>query len=152
MESAVYTTLIEASELDKHRQDANWIILDARFSLANTEQGRQAFNLSRIPGAQYAHLDEHLSGSLIPGQTGRHPMPERDVLVDQFRRWGIGKHTQIVVYDDKVGAVAARLWWLCKWLGHERSAVLDGGFAHWSSLVRLNLDLETSPIHYRYWS
>lgn len=141
----MYTTLIEADELATHLEDESWVVLDARFSLADTEQGRQSYATSRIPGARYAHLDEHLSGNLIPGKTGRHPMPDRVSLANQFAAWGINNHSQIIVYDDKVGAVAARLWWLSKWLGHDRCAVLNGGFADWTSRGKPVDETEIDP-------
>ena len=40
-------------------------------------------------------------------------------------------HAQVVAYDDSGGTFAARLWWMLRWLGHERVAVLDGGIAAW---------------------
>ena len=45
--------------------------------------------------------------------------------------WCIDKTSQVVVYDDTFGAMAARLWWLLRWLGHEAVALLDGGFPKW---------------------
>jgi thiosulfate/3-mercaptopyruvate sulfurtransferase len=38
-----------------------------------------------------------------------------------------------VAYDADTGAYAARLWWMLKWIGHERCAVLDGGFKAWTA-------------------
>jgi thiosulfate/3-mercaptopyruvate sulfurtransferase len=39
--------------------------------------------------------------------------------------------TWVVAYDDSKLAFAARLWWLLRYYGHERVAVLDGGYQHW---------------------
>ena len=41
--------------------------------------------------------------------------------------------TLVVAYDDSRLAFAARLWWLLRYLGHDRVAVLDGGFTGWKS-------------------
>jgi thiosulfate/3-mercaptopyruvate sulfurtransferase len=38
---------------------------------------------------------------------------------------------QVVCYDAANGAMAARLWWLLRWVGHDAVAVLDGGLAKW---------------------
>jgi thiosulfate/3-mercaptopyruvate sulfurtransferase len=38
---------------------------------------------------------------------------------------------QVIAYDQGNGAYAARLWWLLRWVGHDRVAVLNGGFAAW---------------------
>ena len=76
-------------------------------------------------------MDEDLSGLIAAGITGRHPLPNEDVLSQKFGSWGIGSETQVVVYDDRSGMIAARLWWLLHWMGHENVAVLDGGFPVW---------------------
>jgi len=44
---------------------------------------------------------------------------------------GIRHDTQVVVYDDSFGAMAARLWWLARWFGLESVALLDGGLPRW---------------------
>ena len=127
----MYTDIISASSLNTHLKDVHWRIIDCRFSLADTESGRRDFNQNHISGAVYAHLDDDLSGEIIKGKTGRHPLPEIEKLVEQFSVWGINEKTQVIVYDDKGGAIAARLWWMLRWLGHERVAVLDGGWQEW---------------------
>ena len=48
---------------------------------------------------------------------------------------------QIVAYDQGNGAYAARLWWLARWIGHARVAVLDGGIAAWRAA---GMPLETT--------
>jgi thiosulfate/3-mercaptopyruvate sulfurtransferase len=126
-----YTTLISTQKLADHPQDPAWVIIDCRFSLDETERGRRDYEEAHIPGAIYAHLDEDLSGGIVPGKTGRHPLPGVDVMTTRFGRWGIGPGVQVVAYDDAGGAIAARLWWLLKWLGHDATAVLDGGWPHW---------------------
>jgi thiosulfate/3-mercaptopyruvate sulfurtransferase len=127
----MYKTLIKTKELAGHLDDKDWVIVDCRFSLADTEAGRRAYKESHIPGAFYAHLDDDLSGEIVKGKTGRHPLPEVDDLVNTFSQWGIGPGTQVVAYDDMSGAIAARLWWMLQWLGHEAVAVLDGGWPKW---------------------
>ncbi len=127
-----YTTTITAAELDQHLDDSNWAIIDCRFKLANTDQGRSDYTASHIPGAVYAHLDEDLSGPIIKGVTGRHPLPSVEKIMGVFSRFGIYSDVQVVSYDDMGGALAAvRVWWLLRWLGHEAVAVLDGGWQEW---------------------
>ena len=79
----------------------------------------------------YAHLDDDLSGEIIAGKTGRHPFPTIEKFAPQCNKWGIDANTQVVAYDQGHGGIAARLWFLLKWLGHEKVAVLDGGWQHW---------------------
>jgi thiosulfate/3-mercaptopyruvate sulfurtransferase len=128
-----YTTLISTAELVPHLPDPDWAIIDCRFSLADPERGRRDYTQAHIAGAVYAHLDEDLAGPIIPGLTGRHPLPTIDFAADKFSEWGIDDRVQVVVYDDAGGAFAARLWWMLRWLGHEAVAVLDGGWPKWKS-------------------
>ncbi|MEN0003094.1 MAG: sulfurtransferase [Bacteroidota bacterium] len=127
----MFSTLIDTPTLLTHYANPDWVIIDCRFALADTEGGRRAYQEAHIPGAYYAHLDEDLSGPIVPGKTGRHPIPSIYQLVQRFSQWGVESHKQVVVYDDKGGAIASRLWWLLRWLGHEKVAVLDGGWQAW---------------------
>jgi thiosulfate/3-mercaptopyruvate sulfurtransferase len=128
----LYDTLISVNDLYSHLTDPDWVIVDCRFSLADTEHGRREYIRAHIPGAVYAHLDEDLSGTVIPGKTGRHPLPSIEKATRIFSKWGIGKGNQVVAYDDAGGALAAvRLWWMLRWLGHDEVAVLDGGWQAW---------------------
>jgi thiosulfate/3-mercaptopyruvate sulfurtransferase len=126
-----YTTLISTTDLAQRLTDPNWAIFDCRFSLADPERGRRDYVQVHIPGAIYAHLNEDLSGPIIPGVTGRHPLPAIDELAARFSAWGIDERIQVVAYDDSGGGMAARLWWLLRWLGHEAVAVLDGDWRKW---------------------
>lgn len=130
-----YTTLISVDELKAHLEDPNWVILDCRFTLAEPEKGSNDYQRGHIPGAVYAHLENDLCSPIIPGKTGRHPLPTVDDLARVFSQWGITDRVQVVAYDDwdaAPGAIAARLWWTLQWLGHEAVAVLDGGWKYWT--------------------
>jgi thiosulfate/3-mercaptopyruvate sulfurtransferase len=129
-----YTTLIDAHELARHLTDPDWAIVDCRFSLDQPERGRRDYEQAHIPGAVYAHLDADLSGPVVPGKTGRHPLPDVDTFARTLSRWGIGDGVQVVAYDDAGGSIAARLWWMLRWLGHNDAAVLDGGWPYWQRL------------------
>lgn len=126
-----FTTLISVEGLAQFLDDPNWVIVDCRFWLDDTEKGRLDYHVSHIPGAVYAHLDEDLSGPVVVGKTGRHPLPDLDRFAQKLGSWGIGNATQVVVYDDRGGMIAGRLWWLLRWSGHETVAVLDGGIPAW---------------------
>lgn len=127
-----FTTTISVLELANHIGDPDWVIIDSRFKLANPEQSQIDYETSHIPGAVYAHLDHDLSGPIIKGVTGRHPLPKPEQLANTFSRLGIDSSVQVVAYDDQGGALAAvRVWWLLRWLGHETVAVLDGGWQAW---------------------
>lgn len=125
-----YTTLVSPALLAQHLDDPRWVIFDCRFALTRPESGRQAYAKGHIPGARYAHLNEDLSGPLTP-TGGRHPLPEPALLAQKLGAWGVDRDQQVVVYDDSFGAMAVRLWWLLRWLGHDAVALLDGGFPAW---------------------
>jgi len=125
-----YTTLISSDILAQHISDSNWVIIDCRFSLADSEAGAKAYRMGHIANAHYAHLDKDLS-SKITISTGRHPLPELKSLVQKLGQWGISNKSQVVVYDDANGAFASRLWWLLRYLGHDKVAVLNGGLTEW---------------------
>jgi len=128
--SASYATLIGANELAQHLHDPDWVLFDCRFDLTNPDFGFDAYSVGHLPGAFYLDLDDDLSGPKN-GQNGRHPLPDPAHLAARLAECGVGNHTQVVAYDDAGGMFAARLWWLLRWLGHHRVAVLDGGFQAW---------------------
>jgi thiosulfate/3-mercaptopyruvate sulfurtransferase len=134
------TTLIEPAELIRHLDDPDWAIIDCRFDLARPEWGAQAFAAGHIPHALYAHLDEDLSAPRT-ARSGRHPLPQIEVLAATFGRWGIDERVQVIAYDQGSSAFAARPWWLLRWLGHTQVAVLNGGLAAWE---RAGLPLSTA--------
>jgi len=112
--------------------------------LADTEWGRGEHRLSHIPGAVYAHMDEDLSGAIKPGLTGRHPLPEPVDFIRKLKDWGISNSDQVVVYDQSHGGLAARLWWMLRWVGHDNTRVLDGGWAEWRKMsLPVNANVET---------
>jgi thiosulfate/3-mercaptopyruvate sulfurtransferase len=129
----MYDTVIDTKVLDHHRDDPNWCIVDCRASLADPTSGAEAYRRGHIPRAVFADLATDLSGLLVPGVTGRHPLPEATALAQTFGRWGIEADTQVIAYDAGNSAFAARLWWLLRWLGHARVAVLDGGLDAWKA-------------------
>jgi thiosulfate/3-mercaptopyruvate sulfurtransferase len=51
--------------------------------------------------------------------------------MDWLGRQGVSKSSQVIGYDSAGGPYAARLWWMLRWLGHRRVAVLDGGWDAW---------------------
>ncbi|MGZ5043409.1 MAG: sulfurtransferase [Methylobacter sp.] len=125
-----YTTLVSTDTLNQQLNNSNWVIVDCRFSLADTEAGAKVYRHGHIPNARYAHLDKDLS-SAITNFTGRHPLPNFALLAKKLGDWGIINTSQVVAYDDAGGAFAGRLWWLLKCMGHDKVAVLNGGIKQW---------------------
>lgn len=129
--------LVSAEQLRAHLEDEHWCIVDVRHDLFDAEAGIRAYREGHIPGAVFADIETQLSGRKT-GKNGRHPLPRRDDLVETFRAWGISSDTQIVAYDAQGGQFASRLWWLARWLGHTRVALLDGGWPKWLSDTQLS--------------
>lgn len=125
-----YSTLISAEDLHSQRT-ADWVLLDCRFSLADTAAGHAAYVAAHIPGAVYAHLDDDLSNEQPVTDRGRHRLPSPETISETFGRFGITANTQVVVYDDLGGAIASRAWWMLRYMGHDAVAVLDGGIDPW---------------------
>ncbi|WP_417776830.1 sulfurtransferase [Stutzerimonas xanthomarina] len=124
--------LIDSTELITRLSKPNLCIFDCRFALDDPDYGRRSYEQAHIPGARFLDLEKDLSGSVIRGQTGRHPLPQPEQLIDRLRAAGLNNDSEVVLYDDGPGAFAARAWWLLAWLG-KRSGVymLDGGLKAW---------------------
>src|SRR5512137_712235 len=129
-EATTSGTLVTVEQLRDHLEDRHWCVIDVRHDLMDVGAGRRAYDAGHVPGAVFAHIDDDLSGAKT-GRNGRHPLPRREDLVRAFQRWGVDDDTQIVAYDAQGGNFAVRLWWLARWLGHARVAVLDGGWPAW---------------------
>lgn len=129
MRGPVHETLVSVEQL--HANLDAWVTIDCRFDLNQPAAGREAYLQAHVPGAVYAHLDDDLSG---PPRTdaGRHPLPSPQALENLFSRCGIDAETQVVAYDAHDGAVAARVWWMLRYMGHDAVAVLDGGWQAWA--------------------
>lgn len=138
----MYTTLIAPAELARLLDAGNVRIFDVRHDLAQARNGLQAWRASRIPGALYLDVDQELSGARTAGN-GRHPLPARADFHRLMVDAGVGADMQVVVYDAQGGTMAARLWWMLRWLGHEAVAVLDGGWQAWQAA---DLPIDHQPV------
>jgi thiosulfate/3-mercaptopyruvate sulfurtransferase len=125
--------LVQAETLSVALGRSDLAIVDCRFALSNPGAGESAYLVGHIPGAVYAHLDRDLSDHAKHGE-GRHPWPDAATFTARLGRWGISPRHQVVAYDDGDGAIAARLWFLLRALGHPKVAVLDGGWSRWTAL------------------
>jgi thiosulfate/3-mercaptopyruvate sulfurtransferase len=121
------TTLVSTAELAAH---AEWRLFDCRHDLAKPGLGEEQYREAHIPGALFAHLDRDLSAPKT-GRNGRHPLPDPKKFVTWLEKNGVLRTDQVVCYDAANGAMAARLWWMLRWIGHQSVAVLDGGLAKW---------------------
>ncbi len=126
-----YQTLISPDVVAGNLDNPAFRIVDCRHSLAQPEQGQVDYANGHIPGAVYANLDTDLAAP-ISKDSGRHPLPDVKSFILTLQQWGISNDSQVVVYDDAGGGIAARLWWMLRWVGHLDVAVIDGGMAAWT--------------------
>jgi thiosulfate/3-mercaptopyruvate sulfurtransferase len=109
------------------------VFLDPDSWEANT--GRTTFLDGHIPGADFIDLIGELSDprgdeGLPPGVHG-YQLPSAEDFAACIGRHGIGNESTVIAYDTSAGMWAARLWWMLRYFGHERVAVLDGGWQRW---------------------
>lgn len=126
----VLTALAGTEILARRLDDPDWVVFDCRHDLADPGRGRTEYAAAHIPGARFLSLDEELSAPKT-GRNGRHPLPGAGALAERLGRAGVDSTKQVVAYDAQGGMIAARLWWLLRWLGHLPVAVLDGGWSKW---------------------
>ena len=113
------------------RLDADDVrIVDTRWYLSDPLQGRHEYAAAHVPGALFFDLSTDLAAEEGPG---RHPLPHRADFAETLGNAGIANNHHVIVYDHGPGTIAARLWWLLRWVGHAAVSVLDGGFAAWKS-------------------
>ena len=105
-------------------------LADVRWWLADPGKGRLDYAEAHLPGAVFVDLDTDLAA---PRGPGRHPLPDPAVFACRMEALGFDDASEIVVYDDAGGTIAARLWWMLDDLGHPRVSVLDGGIGAWSA-------------------
>jgi len=110
-----------ASTADLAANLGKWRIFDCRHDLAKPELGEAQYRESHIPGALFASLDRDLSAPKN-GKNGRHPLPDPEVFAAWLGRQGVKPGDQVVCYDAANGAMAARLWWMLRWVGHDAVA------------------------------
>ena len=123
-----HSPIISPSELFARLGAPDVRVVDVRWVLGEPGRGREAYDAGHIPGAIFLDVDGDLTATEGPG---RHPLPSPGAFRARLESVGIGSEHEVVAYDDVGGWVAARLWWMLDDLGHERVAVLDGGYPAW---------------------
>ncbi|MCC3406232.1 MAG: sulfurtransferase [Microcoleus sp. PH2017_10_PVI_O_A] len=125
--------IVSAEWLAANTQNPQVVIVDCRFALADAELGQKQYQESHITGAFYLDLNRDLA-SVVGTHGGRHPLPNIAELAEKLSAIGINSsETLVVAYDDSRLAFASRLWWLLRYMGHSKVALLDGGFSAWKA-------------------
>ena len=120
--------LISVHELASRLDEPGIAVCDVRWYLTDPDRGRREYDVAHVPGAAFVDLHTELAGDT---GGGRHPLPTTNEFAARLSRLGIARDDTVVAYDSAGGAVASRLWWMLRSIGHARVAVLDGGYQAW---------------------
>lgn len=126
------SAIVESAWLKERLDDPNIVVADCRFALAQPGLGTTEYAEGHIPGAVYFDLERDLSGPKGK-HGGRHPLPSMESFAEKLGRAGIEAGKTVVVYDDQGGAMASRLWWMLRYVGHDDVKLLNGGFSGWKA-------------------
>jgi len=121
--------LVDAHWLRTHVSDTDLRVIDFRWYLSGRIAADE-YAKGHIPGAVFVDMDRELTARKGPG---RHPLPGGGQIERAMRAAGVNRATRVVVYDDTGGSIAARLWWLLRYVAHPNVAVLDGGLQAWTA-------------------
>ena len=121
--------LVETEDLaDQANEAVIGAVFEARPDLRIVDvRPREAYDEGHIPGAVHLGADDvidpigHVDGTLLPDAQ----------LADMLGALGIDRETRVVLYDDRGGFHAARLFWMLEYFGHRHVAILNGGFPKW---------------------
>ncbi|WP_424813181.1 sulfurtransferase [Roseococcus sp. YIM B11640] len=135
------SNFIAVAELAAAKQAAvPLILLDLRFDPGKGAQITRYLD-GHIPGALFVDLPLQLADTAVKGR-GSNPLPDLAQLQESVRAWGIGPHSDIIVYDDTSGGPAGRAWWVLRWAGLTNVRILEGGLAAWK---QARLPVEVGP-------
>jgi thiosulfate/3-mercaptopyruvate sulfurtransferase len=130
-------TLVTAEWLSQHIDDPDLVVLDSTVLIEQAEDGsfrpvsgRAKYEAGHIPKAGFADLMGDLSDAASPLRFAL-PSPERFAAV--MGALGVGDDTRVVLYDASGSVWAARVWWMLRWIGFDRAALLDGGLNAWTA-------------------
>jgi thiosulfate/3-mercaptopyruvate sulfurtransferase len=137
--SASYPEFLVSTEwLARRLDDPTVRVLDpstlllprADFSKYDVVPARGDFEKGHVPGAVFADVENELSA---PNPHLRFMLPDAQTFADAMAGYGVSDGSFVVAYSTTSHWWATRLWWMLKVFGHERVAVLDGGFQKWRS-------------------
>lgn len=91
-------------------------------------ENAESYQRAHLPGAAHLHyLDlEDYEENLKNGQPA---LPQ--LAASKFAALGLTRASDVVVYDGGDGRAASAVWYMLRYLGHEKVRILDGGFRKW---------------------
>jgi thiosulfate/3-mercaptopyruvate sulfurtransferase len=138
-------SLVTTEWLAEHLDDPDLVVLDCTVIVRQgesgmvIENGRAGYDAGHIPTAGFADLMGELADADSPYE---YAVPTPEAFAAAMGALGVGDDTRVVLYDARMSAWAARVWWMLRWVGFDRAAVLDGGLAAWQAEGR---PLSTEP-------
>lgn len=130
-------TLVTTEWLSQHLNDPDLVVLDCTVKVEYTDDGSfrsvsglPGYESGHIPSAGFADLITDLSDTSNPLQF---TMPSAEQFVEAMGALGVGDNTRVVLYDSGRSVWAARVWWMLRWVGFDRVALLDGGLPAWTA-------------------
>jgi len=142
---ATMDSLVTAEWLSQHLDDPDLVVLDCSVSVKpgedgiQIESGRAEYEGGHIPSAGFADL----MGDLVDGDSPfKFAVPTPEHFCAAMGALGVGDDSRVVLYDGSNSAWAARVWWMLRWVGFDRAALLDGGLGAWTAEGR---PLSTEP-------
>lgn len=143
---ATMDSLVTTEWLSQHLDDQDLVVLDCTVLVEMDENGsirvvsgRANYEAGHIPSAGFADLMDDLADGESPLQFA---MPTAEQFSAAMSALGVGDDSRVVLYSSSNSAWAARVWWMLRWVGFDRAALLDGGLGAWTAEGR---PLSTEP-------
>jgi thiosulfate/3-mercaptopyruvate sulfurtransferase len=134
--STEFSTLVETDWLEQHLDDPSLRILECTVTLnhhndgVTIESGYEEWTEGHIPGSSFVDLIKEISDV---NAKIRFTLPSAAQFAEVMSRLGLGEGTQVVLYDRAKTMWAARLFWMLRYFGFDRAAVLNGGWTKWTA-------------------
>jgi thiosulfate/3-mercaptopyruvate sulfurtransferase len=117
--------LVSTAWLEQHLNDSNIVILQV-------SRDHTAYDAGRIPGARFLALSD-----IVVTRDGiLNELPPAAALKSVFERLGVSDDTRVILYGDASVLPATRVFFTLDYLGHQATALLDGGLHKWTAESR----------------
>ena len=130
-------TLVSAAWLREHLDDPDLVLIDATVLVEPdgsgnllSVNGRESYEAGHIPTAVFADFMGDLSDA---DSELEFAVPSPEQFAAAMGALGVGDDSRVVLYDRNSMSWAARVWWMLRWIGFDRAALLDGGLNAWTA-------------------
>ena len=123
--SARSDMLVSTAWLARHLNDPNIVILQV-------SRDRAAYDAGHVPGARFLALSD-----IVMTRDGLlNELPPAATLKSVFEHLGVSDDSRVILYGDASVLPATRAYFTLDYLGHEATALLDGGLHKWTAESR----------------